>query len=119
MIPEQTTLDLGLGYRDLNQPKRANPKALARRNDPATSKAAALEIIDHLSDLQAQTLDLVRLHPGRTVSELADLGNIRDPRKINRRLPELLKMGCVRRKLDGERCSITGRTAGRWWAVEA
>lgn len=113
MNADQGTLDLGVGYRE-----RPEPRRLARRAHPATSKAAAVEVLGEINDLQAKTLDLVRSNPGRTVSELADIANARDPRTIGRRLPELLEKRRVRRALDGDRCSVTGRMAARWWAVD-
>lgn len=124
MIPEQTTLDLGLGYRDLSQPKRANPKALARRNDPATSKAAAKQIAPSLSRLQRRTLDVIREHPGRTSQELARAVGDRDIRTLNRRISELKKSGRIVARTENDdgtktKCSITGCSAARYWAVEA
>ena len=48
-----------------------NPKHLARRDHPETSKEAAESIVEQLGDLQVWALEQVRSHPRETVSEMA------------------------------------------------
>jgi hypothetical protein len=89
---------------------------LARRSDPPESKQAAREIALHLPRLQGEVLKMVAWYPTRTVSELAEIYNERDPRKIGRRISELVAAGKVY-KSDSRRCSVTGKTAGVWRTV--
>jgi predicted HTH transcriptional regulator len=86
----------------------AQGRTLARRDDPETSKIAAAEIVPQLGELQAWVLDLVQKDPRRTVSEMAEGLNLRDPRQIGRRLNELRKAGRIR-EAGKRQCSITNR----------
>lgn len=90
-----------------------DPKPLARRNDPVESKQAAEYIVSRVGYLQGEVMALVRRHPGQTVNELSELFHQRDPRRIGRRLPELLRLGCVT-KGTSRPCTITGRMAATW-----
>jgi predicted transcriptional regulator len=91
--------------------------ALSRAADPETSHLAADEIAQSLSRRQQTALAVVIRWPGRTVSELSELNDCRDPRTIGRRLPELERQGLVRRE-DARECRITGRLAHTWRATK-
>lgn len=93
--------------------ERGERRALARREDPATSHEAAEAIAGRLPTLQQEVLALVIRHPRRTCSELADLGGYRDPRKVGRRLPELEALGMVKR-LPKRACAVTKTPAAVW-----
>lgn len=86
--------------------------ALSRSSDPVESRDAAGMIVAHLPTLQAHALALVRMHPGCTVSELAERFALRDPRRIGRRLSELFAVGIVEK--TPKLCTITNRTAAGW-----
>ena len=90
---------------------------LFRRTDPATSREAAAHMVEtgKLGEAQQRVLALVRRSPGLTALMLAEVAGEWDPRVINRRLPELERLGLIRRgepKRQG-----TGRRAVTWWAV--
>lgn len=90
---------------------------LFRRNDPATSREAGEHMIESgkLAEAQSRVLEMVRRAPGLTSLMLAEVAGEWDPRVINRRLPELERLGLVRRgeaKRQG-----TGRRAVTWWPV--
>lgn len=89
---------------------------LSRHTDPATSHEAAAAIRPRLSALQARVLALVIPNPDRTATELAQLAHEADPRRVNRRLSELLRDGWV--EVSGTRpCEVTGRSAQTYrWA---
>lgn len=86
---------------------------IARATDPETSRLAADEITrSGARDAQAaEVLRRLREHPGSTSMELAGLGL--DRYAIARRLPELERLGLVRRG-DARTCQ-TGRLALTWW----
>lgn len=90
---------------------------LARSSDPITSHMGGASIERFLGGLQADALALVKHYPGRTASELAQVGGFPDPRRINRRLPELLREGLVIRG-EARRCGVTGRMAYVWQPIE-
>lgn len=72
---------------------------IARKADPVSSKIAAHEITEcgkRQKQLNA-VLMLVRDYPGRTSRELAELSFEMDRYLTARRLPELEKLGLVRR----------------------
>ena len=87
--------------------------ALARTTDPATAKAAAHYAADKLGQDQVRAAEAVRLYPGKTAVELAQLVGDGDPRRINRRLGEI--DGKQVRRGDARRCAITQRAAATWW----
>jgi hypothetical protein len=93
----------------------AAPKA--RRTDPITSHLAAAEAerngtIGHQQEIVAE---LVRKHPGNTSAELAWSEDAKglDRYAIARRLPELERLGLVR-KGEPRICSESGRLAMTW-----
>lgn len=91
--------------------------ALARNTDSSTSHEAAAYIVSN-GTLQAQqeaTAAAVRLHPGLTSLELAEVTK-RCRYMLARRLPELLEDG---RAWKGPKkpCRISGRSAHTWWPV--
>lgn len=88
-------------------------KTLARKTDPPESKKAAAEIIVKIPKLQADVLEMVRRYPDRTTNELAQIFDMRDPRKIGRRLPELAADLRVV-KTGSRKCNVTGKTAATW-----
>ena len=99
-------------------PRAAAPRnRIARRCDPRSSQLAAAETTrSGRRDAQAQmVLSLVRLWQGRTSRELAEGARV-DRYIVARRLPELERLGLVRR---GEMriCSIGHRLATTWEAV--
>ena len=96
-------------------PPSKGARRLARRTDPETSKQAAREIAPDLGTLQLWVLGLVRKFPGRTVNELCIAAGVADPRRINRRLSELDKLGAVVRDTP-RKCSESGRSCAVWRA---
>jgi len=81
-----------------------------RHSDPGSSEAAGLKVegTGRAARQRQQALRAVWEHPGHTSKELAQLTGM-DRYALARRLPELLRTGCVERTEDGE-C--------RWWGVE-
>jgi hypothetical protein len=109
--PDDRTLDLFSV-----PPQITTPKKLARKGHPETSRQAAREVFARLPQLYEYVLAVVKLYPRSTASEMADREGQRDVRRIGRRLPELEKLGRVRR--CGSRvCTITGKTATTWEAA--
>jgi hypothetical protein len=94
-----------------------DPRFLARRTDPPTSKLAAEEMIEHLAKCHAWALDCVTESPGWTANELGARYCVADVRRINRRLPELERLGLVVRG-DERACRRTGRKCVTWWPKE-
>jgi len=96
----------------------ADPRELARTDDPWTSHQAAHWAVKSglVGSEQQRALGCVVRWPGRTATELAKLVGDADPRRINRRLGELERKGVVHRG-NARRCSHTGRAAATWWAV--
>lgn len=103
------------------------PKTLARRSDPETSKAAARAIAPTLNTKQKLALKLVVMFPGETSAELHQRFRRQfidadqkawDSRAIGRRLPELEAQGYVWRPTT-RTCSISGRAASTWEATHA
>ena len=93
-----------------------SPKKLRRREHPKTSHAAAQAVAPELGKLQAWALDLIRAHPRSTVSEIADREELRDPRRLGRRLNELLELGLIR-GAGQRRCSMTNRSCRVYEAI--
>ena len=96
-----------------NQGDLFDPKTLARRDDPETSHAAAMEL--HMSGKlglrMAYALDRLRRDPGSTASELDMHGR---GSLIAKRLNDLRKAGLAR--VEGSRtCRVTGKRAQLWW----
>lgn len=94
------------------------PPPLFRRDDPATSREAAEHMArsGRIKAAQADTLNHVRRHPGLTATELAHRVGLFDPRVLNRRLPELERLGLVVRG-EARPCRVTGRRAATWGAA--
>lgn len=101
------------------EPAAALPDArpLARRSHPATSHAAAREIVSVVAQLQRWAANCVRSAPGLTQRELGARFCPDDLRRIGRRLNECAELGLVRRG-QVRKCSISGRSAETWWPVE-
>lgn len=96
---------------DDDRPTEAIP--LARGTDPQESHDAAAEIAPRLGELQADVRELVRIYPGRTVSELSMIDHDRDPRRIGRRMVELERLGLIHRG-EARICKVTGYRAATW-----
>jgi hypothetical protein len=69
-----------------------------------------------MPQLSTWVLGIVRDHPGLTANELAQFVGVGDVRKINRRLPELLEMGKVRRG-EPRKCSVSGKQCHVWFVT--
>jgi predicted transcriptional regulator len=89
---------------------------LRRREHPKTSHAAAQDVAPELGKLQAWALELVQSHPRYTVSEIAEYEELRDPRRLGRRLNELQELGLIRGAGE-RRCSITNRSCKVYEAI--
>jgi hypothetical protein len=90
----------------------------SRATDPSTSADAEAEI--NATGLrafqQSQTTSAVRRFPGRTMAELARETGL-DRYMLGRRISECETAGIVFRGLK-RRCSVTGRMAEPWFAVD-
>ncbi len=97
----------------------------ARETDPTTSHqaAAAIKASGALGEQQRDAVQIVRLFPGRTTSELAKLkvdelgaeGSWEKWRHIfGRRLSDLKNVHVEARA--PRRCAVTGRQAATWWS---
>lgn len=91
-----------------------NPEALARADDPETSKEAARSVAGIVSELCEWAARCVRQSPGKTQRELGAIYCPTDPRRIGRRLAECEALGVVRRG-EPRPCSVSGRRAETWW----
>lgn len=89
----------------------------ARRTDPSTSFQAAGELVSsgELGRQQGEALVLVRSWPGMTTWELAG-GEPILRFMLNRRLPELVRKGLVR-KGEARRCRYSRRPSLTWWPI--
>jgi predicted ArsR family transcriptional regulator len=91
--------------------------ALARSGDFWTSVVAARMTEKDLNEKQAWVYQVVLMATNRTVNELAEHAQVRDPRSIGRRMNELVKKGVVR--VHGTRiCRVTGRPAQTYEVVK-
>jgi len=90
----------------------------SRATDPSTSADAEAEI--NATGLrafkQSQTTSAVRRFPGRTMAELSRETGL-DRYMLGRRISECETAGSVFRGLK-RRCSVTGRMAEPWFAVD-
>jgi hypothetical protein len=94
---------------DGRQPSPSS-RLLARRSDPASSHAAAAEVIENgtHANQMAELLTWLREHPGDYTSlEISRLSGL-DRYAVARRLPSLERAGLVER-LPIRPCTITGR----------
>lgn len=96
---------------------RLRAKSIARREDPPSAHEGARAIASVLNKQQGWVLEQVRLHPGRTSLELAQRIGVGDPRRLNRRLPELERKGILCRE-RGAPCMVTGLRSFRWYPKE-
>ena len=89
----------------------------ARRDDPATSKRSAREVVreGRQKRLQALVADAVRRYPGRTGRELAHASGLYYE-CVHKRLPELLALDPPKaRKGEARTCMVSRRQATTWW----
>lgn len=100
--------------------------ARARRTDPDTSHRAAVqvELSGLATDHRALCLSLVNRFPGSTSAELSRHSNgALNRHQTARRLPELADAGEIMdprdntldRGITRKVCSVTGSTSLRWW----
>ena len=97
---------------------------MARSSDPATSHEGAVQHREKLSERREQVLQLVVNHPGATQGELARQMLKRYNLPINvcaatphKRLPELEKLGLVKRG-EPRKCRDSGYNNATWWALD-
>lgn len=121
--PEHSIEEIHLATDDTKVENFANayaeeiqPKRLARKDDPDTSKEAATAILSELGSLHKWVLEVVSKYPGKTASELGQLEEQRDVRRIGRRLGELEEMKLIQRG-DPRSCTITTRNCHTWWLL--
>ena len=94
-----------------------DPRALARRGDPTTSKLAAEEIVDKLGEDQEFALRCVRARPGPTARELDEEFAPTNPGKLWKRISELASKGLIV-EAGTRRCRTSGRMARTWKIAE-
>ena len=89
-----------------------NPRRLARRSGPITSKLAAYETAANgqLGELERWAVDCVAQTPGQTQRELGAIHCPDDLRRIGRRLAAGVEAGTLHEG-NPRQCSITGRMA--------
>ena len=89
-------------------------RQLRRGTDPTPSDLGAIDVLPRLGKLQARALRAVGEWPGRTSTELAHLCGYGDPRRINRRITELVRGGLI---IRGEirTCTVTKRVAAVYY----
>jgi hypothetical protein len=87
---------------------------IARHTDPDTSKAAAKQITNSgvRGEQHRTVLAAVKAHPGKTSRELAAEADL-DRYMVARRLPELEKLGVVKRAAE-RMCTIGKLSATTW-----
>lgn len=93
-------------------------REMSRAADPATSKAAAdsAAASGRASSQREAVLAAVRAAPGRTSDELA-AGMGVGRHMVARRLPELERLGLVRRG-EARASRVGGRAGLTWWPAE-
>lgn len=102
----------------LNQPPPfPNREPIARAVDPSTSHAAAnlLTAGGARSSQKVRVMSALRVHPGVTSAELAQLAGL-DRYVVARRLPDLREDGFVA-VAQARRCTVTGMLALTWVPV--
>ncbi len=114
MSEEQQSFEFGK-RRFIESPRPRTPAA--RRADPVTSHEAARQVTaSGARDGQARdTLIALRANPGATTAELSVRTGI-DRHAVARRMPELEKLGLVRRG-EPKKCGATKRRALAWYPV--
>lgn len=91
-------------------------RRLARAGGPVESAEAAESVLEFLGKMQERVLELVVRRPGLTAEELSRAAGEVDPRRVNRRLPELERLGLVNR--GDPRPGSSGRRCATWWPTE-
>jgi len=103
---------------DREQSLRLVETPIARSSDPESSHRAAADITasGRRGQQIAQTIAAVRAFPGSTSQELSDKTGI-CRFVLARRLPEAVTAGAI---VKGQQraCSVTGKLALTWWAVD-
>lgn len=95
------------------------PTAQARKSDPITSVLAA-ERVERSGSAASQreaVLSFVRSHSGLTSAEIAKAMQV-NRQMPARRLPELAKVGLIR-KGDKRTCGVAETLAVTWWPAGA
>lgn len=95
------------------------PRTIARRNDPETSKAAADRVGEFAAKHREQITDALRVAPdGLTIHEIATATGL-DHHAVGRRMGEMQQVGLVFVAFDGNGEQVTrptpsGRSARVW-----
>jgi uncharacterized membrane protein len=99
-------------------PPPAPPRAMARRNDPSTSHAAAQSVTPDLPELEATVLHALRRsgESGKTLDEICDATGL-DKVTASPRLRPLVRKGFVR-EADFTRPGKSNRQQTVWIAIE-
>jgi hypothetical protein len=84
---------------------------IARKSDPATSKAAAASIAPTLPRRRAECLELIRSRPGITGAEVEAIAP-----QLRKRINELAKLGLI--EPCGARRSTVSNHQGIAWRVK-
>ena len=93
-----------------------NPKHLARNSDPETSHMAAASVREFAGTHRGDILRVLNYHGPMTVDQIAMRSGL-PSQAVNKRLPELQRLG-VATPLDGVlRPSDSGRMARVWSAA--
>lgn len=98
-------------------------RAISARNDPATSRAAALDIeVNGSAEIhRMMCLDAVHEWPGHTSAEISGLlisrGHKLDRWQVARRLPELMPRAVFQGKPRA--CAVTRRQCVTWWPSDS
>jgi len=97
---------------------RIDPRTLAHRNDPETSRLAAERHVESgANDSQCERVyNCLRNYLGCTSAELAEHYGL-DRTMVARRLPDLVKRKLARQ--GGKRlCTVTQSLSVTWWIAE-
>lgn len=95
-----------------------DPRLLRRNTDPSTSDLGAHTLSPEvLKGEMHRVWRLVRDHPGKTGTELADIAHDRDIRRVGRRLSDLKRMGWAVGR-SPRPCTVTKKECLTWWALE-
>lgn len=105
-------------------PDAIQPRELARRDGPETSKEAARTFVrsGQIGKHMARALAVLKKYPGSTAAEL-DLHADRDPEfetqardgAVRKRLTDLRKAELAYISGETRKCAVTGRMAQVWW----
>jgi len=96
--------------------ERVKPEQLARGTDPSTSHEAAEQLIQTgtASNQRDACLAVLRQQDGQTSAEIGVM--VGDRHMPARRLPDLKKLGLVR-KGEARVCRANGTRAVTWWVI--